>query len=231
MSIQFQNTIDFAKEMDQNDSLRDFRNQFYFPTDENNETSIYFCGNSLGLQPKSSKQAILNELEDWAKWGVEGHFQGRKPWFHYHKFLTEYTAEIAGALPHEVVVMNQLTVNLHLLMFSFYRPTFATDEEGNYKPLRYKILMEAGAFPSDMYAVQSQVESYGLDYSDAVVELSPREGEHTLRHNDIMNTIAELGDQLCLAFLVAFNIIQVNYSIFLKLPKPRTRWVLWPGST
>ena len=200
VSTSFQNTLDFAKEMDQNDSLRDFRNQFHFPTNENNETSIYFCGNSLGLQPKSAKEAIINELEDWAKWGVEGHFHGRKPWFHYHKFLTEYTAEIAGALPHEVVVMNQLTVNLHLLMFSFYRPTFATDADGNYKPLRYKILMEAGAFPSDMYAVQSQVESYGLDYNDAVIELSPREGENTLRHNDIMNTIAELGDQLCLTF-------------------------------
>jgi kynureninase len=200
VSTAFQNTVDFAKQMDQSDSLNNFRNQFHFPTNENNETSIYFCGNSLGLQPISAKQAIVDELDDWAKWGVEGHFHSRKPWFHYHKFLTDYSAEIAGALPHEVVVMNQLTVNLHLLMFSFYRPTFATDEEGNYKPLRYKILMEAGAFPSDMYLVESQVKFHGLDPKEAIIEVAPRPGEHALRHEDIIQTIETHKNELALVF-------------------------------
>ena len=196
----FENTANFAAQLDQHDTLSTFRDQFIFPKSEAGESQIYLCGNSLGLQPKSAQQALVNELEDWAKWGVEGHFHGRKPWFHYHKFLTDYTAEIAGAKAHEVVVMNHLTVNLHLLMFSFYRPTFTNTENGERKPLRYKIIMEAGAFPSDMYAVQSQVEGYGFQYDDAVIELSPREGEFTLRTEDILSAIREAGDQLALSF-------------------------------
>lgn len=196
----FENKADFATQLDQQDTLSHFRDQFIFPTNEVGEPQIYLCGNSLGLQPKSAKQALNNELEDWAKWGVEGHFHGRKPWFHYHKFLTDYTAEIAGAKAHEVVVMNHLTVNLHLLMFSFYRPTFTITASGERKPLRYKIIMEAGAFPSDMYAVQSQVESYGFNYDDAVIELHPREGEHTLRNEDILSAIENAGDSLALSF-------------------------------
>jgi kynureninase len=197
----FQNTKDFAVQMDQNDSLAKFRDQFIFPTNAEGEVQVYLCGNSLGLQPKSAKKALENELEDWAKWGVEGHFHGKKPWFHYHKFLTDYTAEIAGAKPHEVVVMNHLTVNLHLLMFSFYRPTFVVNpESGKNEPKRYKIIMEAGAFPSDMYAVQTQVESFGLNYDDAVIELAPREGEYTLRTEDILQAINTAGDSLALSF-------------------------------
>ena len=199
VNLSFENTADFAAKLDQQDPLSQFRQQFIFPTNDHGETQIYLCGNSLGLQPKGAKQALTNELEDWAKWGVEGHFHGRKPWFHYHKFLTDYTAEIAGAKAHEVVVMNHLTVNLHLLMYSFYRPTFTTTN-GERKPQRYKIIMEAGAFPSDMYAVQSQVEGYGFDYNDAVIELSPREGEHTLRTSDILKAIEEAGEQLALSF-------------------------------
>ena len=129
------------------------------------EDLLYFCGNSLGLQPRTAKQALDAELEDWAKYGVEGHFHGKNPWFHYHKFLTQHSAEIVGAKEHEVVVMNQLTVNLHLLMVSFYKPTTQ----------KYKILMEAGAFPSDMYAIESQVKFHGYEYDDAVIELQPRE--------------------------------------------------------
>ena len=200
VNIPFESTADFAAQLDQQDTLSQFREQFIFPKNEQGETQIYLCGNSLGLQPKSAKEALLNELEDWAKWGVEGHFHGRKPWFHYHKFLTDYTAEIAGAKVHEVVVMNHLTVNLHLLMFSFYRPTFTTNPSGEKLPARYKIIMEAGAFPSDMYAVQSQVEGYGFNYDDAVIELSPREGEFTLRTEDILNAIQEAGDQLAISF-------------------------------
>ena len=219
MNQSFQNNHEFAAQLDQNDPLAEFRNQFLFPKNAKGEEQIYLCGNSLGLQPKSAKQALMNELEDWAQWGVEGHFHGKKPWFHYHKFLTEYTAEIAGAKAHEVVVMNHLTVNLHLLMFSFYRPTFEVNSTtANNEPKRYKIIMEAGAFPSDMYAVQTQVESFGLNYDDAVIELTPREGEFTLRTEDILSAIANAGDTLALSFFSGvqyytgqlFNIPQIT---------------------
>lgn len=176
--------------MDQIDPLSPFRNHFIFPKNSNSEEQIYFCGNSLGLQPKTAKDAIQAELEDWGKWGVEGHFHGRKPWFHYHKFLTDFAAEVVGALPIEVVVMNQLTVNLHLLMVSFYRPT----------KNRFKIIMEAGAFPSDMYAIESQVKFHGYSYDDAVIEIKPRDGEYSLRHEDILQTIEEHGNQTALVF-------------------------------
>lgn len=213
----FHNTSDFASELDRNDTLSSFRDQFIFPKNSLGEEQIYLCGNSLGLQPKSAKKAIENELEDWGQWGVEGHFHSRKPWFHYHKFLTAYAAEIAGAKEHEVVVMNHLTVNLHLLMFSFYRPTFV-DEENKRQPKRYKIIMEAGAFPSDMYAVQSQVESYGFNYDEAVIEMLPREGEFILRTEDIIQAIEEAGDTLALSFFSGvqyytgqlFNIPQIT---------------------
>lgn len=188
--MNFQNTLQFAREKDQQDSLKEFRNEFIFTTDNSGTPQLYFCGNSLGLQPKSAKNALENELQDWAKWGVEGHFHGRKPWFHYHKFLTDYSAEVVGAKPIEVVVMNQLTVNLHLLMASFYQPS----------KQRYKIIMEAGAFPSDMYAVESQVRFHGYEYDDAVIELKPRTGEHTLRTDDILQSIEDHKDEIALVF-------------------------------
>lgn len=188
--MQFQNTLDFARNLDQQDSLAHFRNEFYFPKKPNGETQIYFCGNSLGLQPKSAAAALDVELEDWSTWGVEGHFHGRKPWFHYHKFLTEKAAKVVGAKPIEVVVMNQLTVNLHLLMASFYKP--------NGK--RYKIIMEAGAFPSDMYAVESQVTFHGYNYEDAVIEVTPKPGQHTLQTQDILDTIEAYKDEIALVF-------------------------------
>lgn len=190
MNISFQNSLEFANDCDKNDSLAKFRDQYIFPVNEKNETQIYFCGNSLGLQPKTAKEALNVELEDWGKWGVEGHFHGRKPWFHYHKFLTEHAAEVVGAKPIEVVVMNQLTVNLHLLMVSFYRPSKE----------KYKIIMEAGAFPSDMYAIESQVKHHGFNYNDAVIELEPREGEHTLRTEDILKAIEDNSSELALVF-------------------------------
>lgn len=203
--MNFANTLAFAEEQDKADALASYRNEFYFPSDENGNSLIYLCGNSLGLQPKSAAKYLQSELDDWQKWGVEGHFHGKKPWFHYHKFLTDNTAELVGALPHEVVVMNQLTVNLHLLMASFYRP----DEE------RYKIIMEAGAFPSDMYAVQSQVEFHGFDYDDAVIELKPRDGEHTLRTEDILAAIEEHSDQLALVF---FSGVQYYTGQYFNIP-------------
>lgn len=206
----------FATAKDHADPFKDFKNEFIFPESIHGNDVIYLCGNSLGLQPKSAQKALQSELEDWAKWGVEGHFHGKKPWFHYHKFLTDLTAEIAGAKPHEVVVMNHLTVNLHLLLHSFYRPTFNKDSSGNLIPKRYKLLMEAGAFPSDMYAVQTHVESRGLTYADAVVELSPRAGEHTLRTEDILSEIEKLGDSLALCF---FSGVQYYTGQYFNIPE------------
>lgn len=180
----------FSIEQDRKDSLAVYRSEFLIPKAADGTDWVYLCGNSLGLQPVKAQEYLMQELEDWATLGVEGHFEGRKPWFHYHKFLTEHSAVLAGAMPHEVVVMNQLTVNLHLLFVSFYKPAGK----------RYKILMEAGAFPSDMYMVQSQVERHGYTYDDAVIELVPREGEYTLRDDDIMAAIKEHGDSLALVF-------------------------------
>lgn len=186
----FEHNRGFAQRLDEDDSLKDFRQLFHFPTQKNGSDFLYFCGNSLGLQPRTAKQALDSELEDWANLGVEGHFHGKKPWFHYHKFLTEHSAELVGGRHHEVVIMNQLTVNLHLLMVSFYKPT----------KTRFKIIMEAGAFPSDMYAIESQVKFHGYDYDEAVIEIEPREGEHTLRTEDILQTIEENGEQTALVF-------------------------------
>lgn len=186
----FEHNRGFAQRLDEDDSLKDFRQLFHFPTQKNGSDFLYFCGNSLGLQPRTAKQALDSELEDWANLGVEGHFHGKKPWFHYHKFLTEHSAELVGGRHHEVVIMNQLTVNLHLLMVSFYKPT----------KTRFKIIMEAGAFPSDMYAMESQVKFHGYDYDEAVIEIEPREGEHTLRTEDILRTIEENGEQTALVF-------------------------------
>ncbi len=183
--MQFENTQEFALKMDQNDSLKSYRSQFFIPQ-HNGKDSVYLTGNSLGLQPKSVKDKIQQELDDWAKYGVDGHFDGKNPWFHYHKFFSESAAKVVGANPKEVVVMNNLTVNLHLLMVSFYRPT----------KTRYKIIMEGGAFPSDQYAMESQVKFHGFSYEDAVIEVFPREGEHSLRTEDILATITEHGDSV-----------------------------------
>lgn len=174
----FENTAEFARNSDSADTLSPFRDRFYFPK-LNGQEAIYMTGNSLGLQPKSAKSALELELEDWKNLGVEGHFEGKNPWFHYHKFLSAHTARLVGALEHEVVVMNNLTVNLHLMMVSFYRPA----------PGRFKIIMEAGAFPSDQYAVESQVKFHGFDPGEAIVEVAPRAGEYHLRTEDIIHTI------------------------------------------
>lgn len=188
--MEFNGTRELALKLDADDTLATFRQEFLIPNGPSGQRSVYLCGNSLGLQPVKAGEYLKQELDDWAKYGVEGHFHGGRPWFHYHKFLTEKTALVAGALNHEVVVMNQLTANLHLLMVSFYRPSGK----------RFKILMEAGAFPSDMYMVQSQVEYHGYKYNDAVIELLPREGEFTLRQEDILHAIAQHGEELALVF-------------------------------
>lgn len=192
--MNFQNTLEFAKQLDQQDPLKDFRSKFHFPQHEGSEV-VYFTGNSLGLQPKTTQTFIQQELDDWAKFGVEGHFLAKNPWMPYHEFLTEKMARVVGALPEETVMMNQLTVNVHLLMVSFYRPT----------KQRYRILCEAKAFPSDQYALQSQILFHGLDPKDALIEVAPREGEHHIRHEDIYEAIEKNKDSLALIMIGGVN--------------------------
>ena len=192
--MNFQNTQEFAKQLDAQDELKHFRDQFYIPMMHGNEC-IYFTGNSLGLQPKSTQDYVLNELEDWATLGVEGHFHARNPWMPYHEIFPQQLSKIVGCLSNEVVVMNQLTVNLHLLMVSFYRPT----------KTKYKIICEAKAFPSDQYALESQVKFHGFDYDDAVIEIAPRAYEHCIRTEDILAAIEEHKDSLALVIFGGVN--------------------------
>jgi kynureninase len=192
--MHYENTLAFARRMDREDPLRAFRSQFLFPKHDD-KPAIYLCGNSLGLQPKTMRRALMQELEQWQQYGVEGHFKGEMPWMYYHKFLKTQSAGVVGALPEEVVVMNTLTVNLHLMMVSFYRPTAK----------RYKIIMEAGAFPSDQYAMETQVRWHGYQPEDAIIEIAPRPGEDHLRDEDILATIAESGDQLALVMFAGVN--------------------------
>ncbi len=190
----FENSIDFARKLDAQDPLKEFRSRFLIPQHDG-KPMVYFTGNSLGLQPKTVQASIQQELNDWAKFGVEGHFLAKNPWMHYHEFLTEKMAKIVGAKNSEVVMMNQLTVNLHLLMVSFYRPT----------KQRYKILCEAKAFPSDQYALQSQVKFHGFDPKDALIELAPREGEYNVHHEDILTAIEKNKDSLALIMIGGVN--------------------------
>ena len=186
---------DFALEMDAADPLAYFRERFLIPQSTDGNECIYLAGHSLGLQPKTARSYLEQELEDWARLGVEGHFHARHPWMPYHRLLTEQTAELVGAEAPEVVVMNSLTVNLHLMMVSFYRPT----------PKRHKILVEGGAFPSDQYAVQSQIRFHGFDPTSSLVELTPREGESCLRDEDVLDVIDREGDSIALIVLGGVN--------------------------
>lgn len=195
MVHQFKAQQSYAQSLDEQDDLKHFRERFHIPHADNGEPAIYMCGNSLGLQPKSAAAAIAHELEQWAQMGVEGHFKGDTPWFTYHKAFAEPLAKVVGAKPDEVVAMNVLTVNLHLMLVSFYRPT-AT---------RYKIITEAGAFPSDQYALESQVRFHGFDPDTAIIELKPRTGEHTLRTEDILEAIAQHADSLALVMMGGIN--------------------------
>lgn len=188
--MQFENSLAFARRQDRLDPLKKFRNQFHIPK-VNGKTSVYFTGNSLGLQPKTTKKFITEELDDWASLGVEGHIHSRRPWLYYHKFAKKGLATLTGAKPSEVVAMNQLTVNLHLMLVTFYRPT-AT---------RFKILTEAGPFSSDQYAFDSQVKLHGFKPEEAIIELKPREGEHSLRTEDILKAIDQHKDQLALIII------------------------------
>ncbi len=190
----FQNTLSYAKELDNNDPLKKYRDKFYFPQ-LNGKNVIYFTGNSLGLQPKNSQEFVDEVMEEWKNLGVEGHFHAKKPWWDYHERLAKPLAKIIGAKPEEVSVMNTLTVNLHLLMVSFYSPTKE----------RYKIICEEKAFPSDQYMLQSQVRFHGFDPKDTIVEVSKRPGEHHWNTEDIVKKINETGDQLALVMLGGVN--------------------------
>ena len=192
--MKFENTLAFAQQLDKEDKLAHFRNEFYL-LKKDGKPVTYLCGNSLGLQPKTVKAAIEQELKDWAELGVEGHFDGKNPWMYYHHFLTEKAARVVGAKPSEVVVMNNLTANLHLMMVSFYRPT----------KTRFKIMMEGTAFPSDQYAMETQARFHGFNPEEAIIELKPREGEYTLRTEDIIAIINEHKDDLAIIMMGGVN--------------------------
>lgn len=190
----YEASLEYARVQDQNDKLNSYRSRFFLPQHSGKDVA-YFCGNSLGLQPQSVSTYMQSELNDWAQFGVEGHFQAAHPWFSYHHFFSERLANIVGANKDEVVAMNTLTVNLHLLMLSFYRP----------KGSRYKILMEAGAFPSDQYAVETQVRMYGYDPEDAIIEITPKEGSYLIEDADIIHAIQEAGNSLALVMIGGVN--------------------------
>ncbi len=190
----FINSAAFAETADQKDPMRKYRQRFLFPQHEGKDV-VYFTGNSLGLQPVTTQSYIQQELDDWARFGVEGHFLARNPWLSYHELLTDKMARIVGAQPEETIMMNQLTVNLHLLMVSFYRPT----------PKRFKILCEAKAFPSDQYALQSQINFHGYKTQHALVEVAPREGEYHIREEDILSAIEANKDELALVMIGGVN--------------------------
>ena len=191
----FEPHLEFARSLDQKDVLRSYRNAFYIPRDVSGNEWLYFTGNSLGLQPKTTKAAIEQELNDWANLGVEGHLDAKNPWMPYHEFLTESMAKIVGAKPIEVVVMNTLTANLHFLMASFYSPT----------EKRHKILIESDAFPSDRYAVQSQLEFHGYDPEACLIEWTPRAGETLLHLQDLETILDEKGEEIALILIGGVN--------------------------
>lgn len=191
----FQADEAFAQQLDANDPLRSYRAKFHIPLASDGQPFIYFCGNSLGLQPKATREIIDQELTDWANLGVEGHFHCKTPWYSYHEVFRETGARLVGGLPGEVVMMNSLTVNLHLMMVTFYRPTKE----------RYKILIDAPTFPSDTYAVKTHLQHHGINPCDGLIIATPRPGEHTLRTEDIESLLAREGSRIALVMLAGVN--------------------------
>lgn len=192
--MKFEQSANFPERMDLQDALKAFRDRFHFPRHEGKDV-LYFTGNSLGLQPKTAAGYVEQELKDWAELGVEGHMKAKNPWLPYHEFVAEPLAGVVGASPVEVVAMNSLTVNVHLMMVSFYKPTRD----------RFKVIIEAGAFPSDRYAVESQIRFHGYEPERALIEIKPKEGENCLRTEDIEREIAIAGDHLALVLLGGVN--------------------------
>ena len=192
--LNYESTLEFARQQDAADPLKAYRDQFHFPSLGTDEL-VYFTGHSLGLQPKSVRPAVELELDEWAKYGVEGHFHSTNPWYSYHELLTPPMAKIVGAQESEVVCMNSLTTNIHLLFVSFYRPTKE----------RYKIISEAKMFPSDRYLLETQAQFHGFDADDAIIEVAPRDGERLIRHEDILAAIEVNAEELAMVFFGGVN--------------------------
>ncbi len=199
-TIQFKASRNFAREMDDADELSLYRKQFFIPK-INGKEAIYFCGNSLGLQPKKVKEYLDQELKDWAQYGVDGHFEAQRPWFSYHQIFTKSIAKLVGAKESEVVAMNTLTVNLQLLMLTFYKPTAK----------RYKIIMEAGAFPSDMYAIETLVQHHGLLPKDCIIEIAPKKGQYCIDEQDILEAIKKNKSSLAMVVFGGVNYYTGQY--------------------
>jgi len=199
--MNYQNSLDFAKQLDQEDPISYLRNEFHIPRDKEGKEWLYFTGNSLGLQPKITSKYIEQELDDWANFGVEGHFEAKNPWLSYHELLTDTMAKVVGAKPVEVVVMNTLTTNLHLLMVSFYQPS----------KTKYKIIIESDAFPSDRYAVQSQLSFHGFDPEEALIEWKPKEGKELLELEDLKSILDSQGDEVALLLIGGVNYYTGQY--------------------
>ena len=195
MTMNFSADERFALQRDSEDSLRHFREKFSLPLGKDGKPLIYFAGNSLGLMPKSAKAIVDEELDNWANLGVDAHHAPGTPWYTYHEALREPTARLVGARPLEVICMNSLTVNLHLMMATFYRPTKS----------RFKILMEEPAFPSDTYAIKTQIAHHGLDPNDALILARPRKGEFTIQTEDIVDLINKHADQLAVVMFAGVN--------------------------
>jgi kynureninase len=193
--MQFSDNEDFAKQLDAQDSLHVYREKFHLPANRSGEPLIYFAGNSLGLMPKAAKQIVEQELEDWAKLGVDAHLKAKTPWYSYHETLRGPAARLVGAQPIEVICMNSLTVNLHLMMATFYRP----------KKSRFRILMEDPAFPSDTYAIKTQIIHHGLDPKDALILARPRSGKFTVRTEEILDLMEKHADELAVVLIGGVN--------------------------
>ena len=185
----------FALQRDAEDPLRQFREKFHLPLGANGKPLIYLAGNSLGLMPKAARKIVEQELDDWAKLAVDAHLKAATPWYSYHETLREPTARLVGAQPNEVICMNSLTVNLHLMMATFYRPT----------KTRFKVLMEEPAFPSDTYAIKTQIAHHGFDPEEALVLARPRDGEFTVQQDDIEALLEKQGDQIALVLIAGVN--------------------------
>src|SRR5205085_5351431 len=195
MSFTFSAGEKFAQQLDAEDPLRSFRDRFHLPVGANGEPLIYFAGNSLGLMPKAAKQIVEQELEDWAKLGVDAHLKAKTPWYSYHETLRGPSARLVGAQPIEVICMNSLTVNLHLMMATFYHPTKS----------RFEILMEDPAFPSDTYAIKTQIVHHGLNAKDSLLLASPRQGEFIVQTDAILDLIERHRDELAVVLIGGVN--------------------------
>src|SRR5215831_15959098 len=215
--MQFSADEDFAQKLDVQDPLRSFRERFHLPLGKNGKPLIYFAGNSLGLMPKSAKQIVEQELDDWATLGVAAHLDGKTPWYSYHETLREPAARLAGTKPNEVICMNSLTVNLHLMMATFYRPTKA----------RFKILMEDPAFPSDTYAIKTQIVHHGFSPKEALILASPRQGEMTVRTEDILDLMEKHAAELAVMLIGGVNFAHAIGNVPLSLHDWNVDFAVW----